>query len=365
MCSSNDSRTALQPPPRLSSLTAVAWRLLRTARTTWPDSPPLSVGRALRWWLRKLGHLHTLHDWHIDPSNPALREMLAYRPSIVNAAVRPYIDATWPAERRLDVIAQHYRLLRGPLRFLRFAPDKQVVLARVTADATSVDVVLDKAPWFAHEGELVLSLFKDGQRLYSLAFTLGSDSGGKFVYAGALQGASGDDVLATYRELTHALHGLRPRDLLFTAFCYLCEELQLLFIRAVGDERSACRSSYFGARPVVSSYDAVWLEHDGTLNDDGFYDLVPEAKRRQDDAIPPRKRAQYRRRYAMLDALRAQMQAALAEQRAAADSAPTEPQTASSPRLPHLFERRDLTAVLAVVLADFLLDFQEFLKLQV
>lgn len=295
------------PADQPASFAAVAWRLFRTARTTWPRSTPPSIGYAARLLARKLARLRRLHAWFNDPANPALREMIAAHPYMLGAVGRPYLNSAWSVSRRLDAIETHYRMLHGPLAFLRFAPHEQIVLGRVGTPPRAVHVVLDKAPWFTHEGELVLNLFHEDCRLYSLAFTLGFTQGCRIAYVGALQGSSQEGARAVYRELTHELERMRPRDLLLAAFRLLCRALRVERICAVADDHSVSRSGYFGSGDAQASYDTAWNELGGSERDDGFYDLPIDLHRRDADEIPSRKRAQYRRRYAMLEDLAVQI----------------------------------------------------------
>jgi len=296
------------PADKPASFVAVAWRLVRTARTTWPRSDPPSIGYATRMLARKLVRLRRFHAWFNDPANPALTEMIAAHPYLLGAVGRPYLNTAWSVERRLDAIETHYRMLHGPLAFLRFSPREELVLGHVGPPELAVDIVLDKAPWFSHEGELVLNLFRADHRLYSLAFTLGSVDGRRIAYVGALQGSSQEGARALYGELTHQLEGLRPRDLLAAAFKLLCRALHIEQIRAVADDHSVSRSGYFGTDFMKASYDSAWSELGGSdCEDDGFYDLPLELHRREPDEIPSRKRAQYRRRYAMLEDLGVQI----------------------------------------------------------
>ena len=102
----------------------------------------------------------------------------------------------------------------------------------------------------------------------------------------------------------------------------LCSELGVIRIRAVSDDYSACRSSYFDKK-IPSSYDSAWIDHDGAPDGGGFYELAPRVSRRPHESIPSRKRAQYRRRYRMFDSLEQQIGNAVraAQARAGAASA--------------------------------------------
>jgi len=272
---------------------------------------PRSLWRALRLFVVEMRWLGLTRSWYSDASNPALVQMLRLRPDLVCAADRPYVNSRWTARQRLDAIQCHYRQVQGPRLFLGFAPGQQMRLATLDLDGDVLDIVLDKPPWFVHEGEVTLSLFRGELRLYSLVFLLGEHEGRTGVCIGALQGMGSPQALDVYRDLTHALHGLRPRDLLITAFRMLCARAGITHILAISDAHSMGRSPYFAREPLQTSYDSAWLEHQGVPVADGFFELPMAAARRRHEEIPSRKRAQYRRRYEMLDLLDAQIGAAV------------------------------------------------------
>jgi len=297
--------TTAQPAAPIGRL-RLLWQLLKVAREAYPGTSPRSFWGMLKLLAHKLRWLGPIRSWHSDTSNPALREMLGHRPSLVLAVGRPYINDRWPVPRRLDAIWEHYSLLRGPLCFLRFDPGAQLLLATVETEVMPLQVVLDKPSWFACEGELAVNLYSGEQRLYSLAFSLGNDNGENVAYIGALQGLGDAKALEIYRSLTHGTHGMRPRDLLLAVFRMLCSELGVIRIRAVSDDYSACRSSYFDKK-IPTSYDSAWIDHDGAPDGGGFYELAARVSRRPHETIPSRKRAQYRRRYMMFDSLEQQI----------------------------------------------------------
>jgi uncharacterized protein VirK/YbjX len=293
------------------SLGALMWHWLQLARSAHPGMAPRALWRALRLFAGKMRWLGVMRSWYSDASNPALLEMLRLRPDLVCAAGRPYVNTAWSARQRLDAIQRHYRQLQGPLTFLSFAPGDRLCIGTLSVGDTLLDIVLDKPDWFVHEGEVSISLFRGELRLYSLTFLLGCAEGRRIAYVGALQGMGSAQALDTYRSLTHTLHGLRPRDLLINAFRMLCARVGVTRILAVSDANSMGRSAYFAREKVQTSYDTAWLDHRGVPVADGFFELPTANTRRSADAIASRKRAQYRRRYEMLDALEAQMGATL------------------------------------------------------
>jgi uncharacterized protein VirK/YbjX len=271
----------------------------------------LLVRRAARQFARCAYHLEAFRDRFGDPANLALQETLALRPSLMACVIHPYLNVDWRFDRKLDAISGHYKLLTGRLGILRFAPPASIILADLV---DAIQIRLHKHLSFEHEGELTVSLFQSDQRLYSLTFMLGQIGAELAAYAGGLQGIRSPEAVEIYRSLTHRMHGLRPRDLLVTAFRLLCGALGVARILAISDSKRICSNSYHcPGEQIFSSYDNAWIECGGVPMDDAFFELSPHFTPRSAQDIPSRKRALYRRRYAMVDAIAQQMGDAVAQ----------------------------------------------------
>lgn len=301
--------TVIESSQTRSGSLALLSQLWRSANYQRPGAEFISLRRRLIHFLRCAPHLDTFSDWFGNPEHHALRQALAHRPSLAMCVVHPYLNTGWSAERRLSVVAAHYALLHGRLGFLRFAPTSAVALADL---GEGIQIRLDKPGKFEHEGELTVNLFGGELRLYSLVFTLAQVDSRLTAYAGALQGSCVPNALDIYRTLTHRMHGLRPRDLLVTAFRLLCLYLDVERILAVSDRCRVAANAYFKSSALVfSSYDEAWIENGGRLNPEGFFEISVQPGQRALHDIASRKRAQYRRRYAMLDGLSSQIGNAL------------------------------------------------------
>jgi len=98
---------------------------------------------------------------------------------------------------------------------------------------------------------------------------------------------------------------MRPKHLLV----YLLREVAAAWgisrIYAVGNlAHCFMRRRYQGRISMMkSSYDELWHDVGGRPAADGFYSLSVENNRRPIHTVPSRKRAQYRRRFAMLDSI--------------------------------------------------------------
>lgn len=255
---------------------------------------------------RALVNLREIRKWFETSDNPLLTQALRRYPLINGAIYWPYINHAWSMERRLSAIDQHFRMLGGSAAILAHAMFEDVELARLDADYSGLRLVLDKAGWFVREGEVVLNLFVNDQRYYSIAFTLGVDTGKPLILVGALQGSNSDSAPRVYREMTRALHGMRPRDFLVVTLKLLCAELGIRRIWAISSDFRQHNSPYFGGvhrEKVLVSYNEVWSEHGGVALGNGFFEISAEVRQKDMDEVPTRKRATYRRRYAMLDTL--------------------------------------------------------------
>jgi len=283
----------------------VVKRLLHAASFEHPDTNKRPLRRKARHFARCALHLGAFRSWYGDSTNPALQETLAQRPSLIMCVIHPYLNVDWQFEQKLEKISKHYRLLNGRLDILRFIPPAFIALADLSE---KVQIRLHKYVYSEHEGELTISLYRDDLRLYSLSFTLGRIGVELVAYAGALQGMGSSEALSIYRSLTHSMHGLRPRDLLITAFRLLCCSLGVTRILAISDRKRVCSNSYHNSgTPILSSFDTAWIECGGVAVDDAFFELNPHLVQRSASDTPSRKRAQYRRRYAMIDRIAQQI----------------------------------------------------------
>jgi uncharacterized protein VirK/YbjX len=221
----------------------------------------------------------------------------------------PYLNNAWGVAERLERIATHYELLASTSSTL-LGLDKRTAVRLVDLSRFSPDceVIIDRALWFKREGELVLNLFRETLRVASLAFILGSQNGAPVIFIGAIQGInrglSSEESLETFRNLTKDFEGLRPKSFLLDILRMLASELQITMLLAVADENRHHRHKYFGPDEqlkLAANYNEAWTEHGGAPSTvPGFYELPVRAPRKELSDVPAKKRAMYRRRYAML-----------------------------------------------------------------
>lgn len=234
-----------------------------------------------------------------NQNNLILLEELRNSPKIFGSMLRPYVNKTWVFEKRLDALEQHYRAIGEKGRIFVFSEKQYIDLIQLGSEYLDLRVVVDKPGWMRSEGEIAVSLFCQEHRIYTVMFLVTGDSGNRKLVVGAIQGCGRQHAKNLYVELTHALHGLRPRDLLICVLKIVANNLGCSEILGVSD---ACHRSahLFSGANKEADYDDIWQEYGGKLNSEGFLAISTEMREREPTEIPSRKRAQYRRRYELI-----------------------------------------------------------------
>jgi uncharacterized protein VirK/YbjX len=255
---------------------------------------------------RGLRHLPAILPLLVAKRKSTLDTLIRLRPEIIAFSLYRYLAANWSVEARVARIVQHCRIVDEVGGVLKFPCDDVVDLIVCDSIDPRYRISLDQTRWLLSEGLLVISLWEGIDRLFALTFNLACDGGVRLAYVGGFQGRAEDDVLDRYRRFTKAAFGMRPGDFLIEIFKAFCRCLAVSRIYAVADSNHSGRSpdvrkSAAAGGDLSLGYDELWLERGGIDGNNGFFELPVEAGRRRDDEIAAKKRAMYRRRYAMLD----------------------------------------------------------------
>jgi uncharacterized protein VirK/YbjX len=248
-------------------------------------------------------------------SMPGMAALAQLYPCLRYKIYRPYASRQLGCTARLALLEGHYRFLwqAGARPLVERAARQPVLLAAFEGkDEALYRLQLTAIHDSYREGELCLRLTRNGLPLYLASFLFTPRADGVSIQLGALQGVRSDAGALAVKGATRALHGCRPKNLMVTALrdfgdFFACNNLFLI----CNDNRIALNARR--RRHIAADYDLAWRELHALPMRDGNYYLPCAACRTPDLAeLPSKKRADARRRGAMLAGMAADMRAQLA-----------------------------------------------------
>lgn len=245
---------------------------------------------------------------------PMLAQMLSVQPGLPCRLHRPWLSINTNRKQAADALCWHYDKMttRLPARLANGYLSKQgITLAVLTGKDDQhyslrlcPDAMLDK------EGEATL-VFCDTQEtaLAELTFTLCQFAGKNTLFIGGLQGAKAHVPHEQIQAATKAVHGLFPKRLLVEAAMTLGQSLHVQEIRAVSNETHIYRNVRYRKKKqgkLHADYNSFWQSLGAVTDQYGDFVLPLMIPRKPMEEIASKKRAEYRRRYTLLDSLHAQ-----------------------------------------------------------
>ncbi|MBV8469231.1 MAG: DUF535 family protein [Burkholderiaceae bacterium] len=231
-----------------------------------------------------------------------LQAMLRQQPRALYPIINDLLDRRWSSAKRFQVTRISLRFMEtvlGTTACLRLIEGQALVLTSLP-DGTQVTLEMNGVSY--HEGLWALNLVgQDGERLYSLTFGL---TNFREILIGSVQGPSCHlDGAERIRALTHAAEGLRPGYLLVYLLRALAQHLGVRRLKAIDPlHHVKGRWNHRGSR-LKFDYREFWADLGGSVNEDANWTLPLSVPQRPLTEVPSKRRAMYRRRYSMLDAM--------------------------------------------------------------
>ncbi|MBL5943633.1 DUF535 domain-containing protein [Enterobacter asburiae] len=250
--------------------------------------------------------------------HPHLMQMLQVQPGLPCRLHRPWLTVNMDRQHALESLSWHYQMMcrQLPATLTHGYLSKQgVTLLTLTGkDEQQFSVRLCADAFMDKEGEATL-VFCDGQNtaLAEMTFTLCQFEGKSTLFIGGLQGAKAHVPHELIQGATKACHGLFPKRLLVEAAMTLGAAFPVEQIVAVSNDTHIYRSWRYRKKKegkLLADYDSFWLSIGGEKQDNGNFMLPLVMPRKPMEEIASKKRAEYRRRYALLDSLIQQMKQA-------------------------------------------------------
>ena len=273
------------------------------ARTMFANAFELGLERRVKYawrllltWQVRAGLLRSL------AGREAAEALFRAQPRAFYPLMNHLIDRRLGADARLRATLASLEVVAGSVGDQ--AAVRQLLTAGVTlltlGDDTRVVLSLNDVSF--HEGLWQVGLVgADGVRLYSIGFGF-ADAGTLLI--GNVQGPSlKDEGLDRIRDVTHAAHGMRPAHLLVHVLRLLAARWGATRLRGVDPENHIKGRWNLRDSRLRFDYRAFWAEHEGVRDTDGNWALGLATAQRPIEEVPTKRRAMYRRRYAMLESL--------------------------------------------------------------
>lgn len=250
--------------------------------------------------------------------HPRYADILFSQPRLPCRIHRPYLSNRLSRREGAAAILYHYESMTAFLgldnfsQHLRASGIRIAQIAGKTGELYSLTLLstykLDR------EGEATV-LLRDaaGLMLAELSFTLCRRSGNRALVIGGLQGPNGEDAQDRVQQATKNFHGLFPKRIVLEALLQLALLMRTEHIYGVATESHVYQSRRYNNRKkhMHADYNALWEMSGGTKISDGYYALPRMIRRKDLAALPSKKRAEYRRRFTLLDDVHRQIADAL------------------------------------------------------
>ena len=247
-------------------------------------------------------------------NHPVYNELLQNQPRLPCRIHRPYLSAALSSKERVEAILCHYHMLTtflGAEKFRNHLSSNGLCLCEFTGkDGQPLTLQFVSTYRLDKEGEASIILRNGaGKMLAEITFVICLRDIKRSLIIGGLQGPNSENAQELVQQATKNLHGLFPKRVVLETLLQVAAQLRIKNILAVSNQLHVYRSVRYKDRikHIHADYNSFWEMSGGHLNNDGFYSIPAEIIRKKLDDVPSKKRAEYRRRYELTDALNEQI----------------------------------------------------------
>ncbi|MGY3041182.1 uncharacterized protein VirK/YbjX [Rhodanobacter sp. TND4EL1] len=275
------------------------WRSLRDRRDGRGNALQ-QAGAAIKYALRSARSARLHAAWlNFIYGSPLMSAMLAHDPRLLERAQHHYINRHMGQVRRYAVIADHYRsvtaVFRPDICEAIYLGGRYPLGTLRLKDGSALEIELRRPTGRGREGELCLCLADaQGELLSSMIFSIAD--GGRTLLLGCMQGAAAGLGREAVRELTRQSYGLRPKNLLLSLLRAFAQRYGIERMRGVAN---AAHPFAGQADKIKADYDSFWLECEGVLDREGFYELPVGEPVRDAALVVSKHRSAFRQREAL------------------------------------------------------------------
>lgn len=280
-----------------------------TPDTLW-HSPTYRAKFLLRSLVFPRASMRHLHQLAVLPE---MRHALNIQATLPGKIHRPYLYLGLSSCQRAQALGQHYAFLQQlschALRQAMLSPQQTELVSFNGKDDTHFKVTLACNGRCEREGEVNMSLSWNDTLLAIVTFSVIQRDGQRVLLIGGMQGAHSETPHETIRLATRSCYGLFPKRVLLEVVSLLARATGIGAIQAV----SNCGHTYYSLRyrykkrtVFLASYDEFWQSLNAEKVSRQLWQLPLEFVQKTMEEIPSKKRAEYRRRYELLEDLHQQ-----------------------------------------------------------
>jgi uncharacterized protein len=230
---------------------------------------------------------------------------------------RQYLARGLSSTQRAEAIVGHYqfvdslnspRLARAltatePTPLITFEGKDSAQFTLYASCARKAEREGESTLWFSNAENVILA---------SATFSIKRSDTGWEIIVGGLQGPRRSVSHEVIKHATRACYGLFPKRILVEFFGLMAAECGVTSLSGVSDNGHvfrALRYRFSKGRHFHASYDEFWASIDGVKTSEFRWQLPVQQERKSIEEIASKKRAEYRRRFALLDEMAAQFRA--------------------------------------------------------
>lgn len=236
-----------------------------------------------------------------------------HQPFIVKAFY-PYLVSQSSVQLSIERIVNHYQFVESylskPIVDHIYNPTTPPLdIMKICIEDAYYSVVLVSDGWCKQEGEMSLRLLDpDGEKIYMLHFVIGFINGQRTMKIGSLQGPkSSSENRQKIKQLTKAVYGLRPKDLIVRTGLYIAKSWDVRTVLAIKNNQHIWFNKRYKKRKkgeqVRADFEKHWQELGGKAFNSNFMELPIEESRKDLQLVKRTKRSMYKKRYDWLDEL--------------------------------------------------------------
>ncbi len=247
-------------------------------------------------------------------AHPLRDEILLAQPTLPCKVHRPYLAANMTRRQHVQGLCDHYQFIRDrmplalQLGHLSATPLKLATFAG--KDQTLFSIAMNATQHVDKEGEITLRFIdKNNTALANITFAFIHLDSLPTLFIGAIQGPAQHIEHQHIQQATKACHGLFPKRILMEAVLLIADKMNMQQVFAVGNKTHIYECPRYNKRKkfVFADYDAFWQTLGAHQHSNGYYHFPLQVTHKSLDDIASKKRAEYRRRYQLLDDMEMQI----------------------------------------------------------